>query len=182
MKLNKIALGAAMALGVLASAHAADVKTNQGSGQVTFKGAVIEAPCSLVPGNGVGGDNQTVDMGQIANSALKKEGNKVNPTNFQLSLSGCDFSDADAKSMVAITFTGNKSKADGMFGAKAGVNLGIETPDGTQIKNGVESAKQQLIDGNNDLKFSAYLQGDGSSAAAVPGDFTSVVKFTLAYY
>ncbi|MDI7374327.1 type 1 fimbrial protein, partial [Cronobacter sakazakii] len=46
---------------------------------------------------------------------------------------------------------------------------------------GEASAAHQLQEGNNTLLFSAYLQGDGASATIVPGDFTAVADFTLAY-
>lgn len=63
MKLNKIMLAAAMAFGATSFAHAAD----QGHGKVNFIGSIIDAPCSIAPES----LDQTVDLGQVSNVALK---------------------------------------------------------------------------------------------------------------
>ncbi|MFQ9948740.1 MAG: hypothetical protein ACLRXB_02160 [Escherichia coli] len=39
---------------------------NQGSGKITFKGEVIDAPCSIAPG-----DDQTINLGEVADTVLK---------------------------------------------------------------------------------------------------------------
>ncbi|MEG7407759.1 fimbrial protein, partial [Serratia marcescens] len=52
---------------------------------------------------------------------------------------------------------------------------------GQPIKLGEATTAQTLNTGNNTLHFAAYLQGEGASAAIVPGDFTAVADFTLAY-
>ncbi|MGP2706398.1 fimbrial protein, partial [Serratia marcescens] len=49
------------------------------------------------------------------------------------------------------------------------------------IKLGTATAPQNLGTGTNTLRFAAYLQGDGASATVVPGDFTAVADFKLAY-
>ncbi|HBZ8836193.1 TPA: type 1 fimbrial protein, partial [Citrobacter farmeri] len=43
------------------------------------------------------------------------------------------------------------------------------------------STKHTLLEGDNTLQFSAYLQGDGGSAAIIPGTFQSVADFRLDY-
>lgn len=40
---------------------------NQGSGKITFKGEVIDAPCSIAPGD----EDQTINLGEVANTVLK---------------------------------------------------------------------------------------------------------------
>ncbi len=50
-----------------------------------------------------------------------------------------------------------------------------------EVELGTATDGQGLNDGDNSLKFAAYLQGSSASSAVVPGDFTSVANFTLAY-
>ncbi len=173
MKLNKIMMSAVMAMGVTSFAHAAD----QGIGKVYFTGSIIDAPCSISPDS----EKQTVDLGQISNVALK-DGGKSNPRTFEIKLEQCD---TTTLKTVTTTFTGkaspNNSDLLGINGGTAsGAGIGI-TYGGEKIKLGQATAAQTLNTGNNTLAFAAYLQGEGASAAIVPGDFTAVADFTLAY-
>ncbi|CNI65779.1 putative mannose-resistant/Proteus-like fimbrial protein [Yersinia pekkanenii] len=53
---------------------------------------------------------------------------------------------------------------------------------GAPIKRGVASTAKSLDKGNNSLKFSAYLQGTSvTEGSVIPGEFSSVANFTLAY-
>ncbi|WP_332459523.1 fimbrial protein, partial [Serratia marcescens] len=81
MKLNKIMMAAVLAFGVASVAHAKD----QGHGTVTFKGAIIDAPCSITPET----VDQTVNLGQISNVALKN-GGQSSPKNFVIKLENCE--------------------------------------------------------------------------------------------
>lgn len=67
MKLNKFMV-AAIALGFVSAANAAP--KDAGHGTIEFYGSIIDAPCSIAPGD----DNQRIPMGQIANVALKDGG------------------------------------------------------------------------------------------------------------
>ena len=77
MKLNKFMV-AAIALGFVSAANAAQ---DAGHGTIEFYGSIIDAPCSIAPGD----DNQRIPMGQIANVALK-DGGKSTPENFYIHL------------------------------------------------------------------------------------------------
>ncbi|HIE0431241.1 TPA: fimbrial protein [Serratia marcescens] len=174
MKLNKIMLAAAMALGVSSLAHAAD----QGHGKVTFSGSIIEAPCSIAPDS----VDQTVALGAISNVALKN-GGKSTPRNFEIKLENCELSD---KKSVALTFSGAQSEANdkllGITGSAKGAGIAITDGAGTNIELGKASKPQTLQNGSNTLAFSAYLQGASASNAVItPGEFQSVADFTLAY-
>ncbi len=59
MKIKSIAMATLLVLGGASAANAAD----QGHGKVTFKGAIIEAPCSIAPES----IDQTIELGQISN-------------------------------------------------------------------------------------------------------------------
>ncbi|MGQ1888425.1 fimbrial protein [Serratia marcescens] len=184
MKLNKIMVAAVLAFGVTSVAHAA-VK-DQGHGTVTFKGAIIDAPCSITPET----VDQTVNLGQVSNVALKNGGQST-PKNFQIKLENCELNAGDANGVgknnaVAITFTGAASVEDakllGITGTAKGAGIAITDGSGKVIELGKASSAQALGDGNNTLSFSAYLQGNKASNAVItPGDFQSVADFTLAY-
>ncbi|OKB66578.1 fimbria A protein [Serratia marcescens] len=175
MNMKKIALvmavGAAMSVGVV---NAAD----QGHGTVTFVGSIIDAPCSITPDT----IDQTVNLGQISNKALVNSG-KSNPRSFDIKLENCDVSALKEKT-VTTTFTGTESTALPGYlaikGTASGASIAITADDGKNIKLGDASPATKIQDGNNTLRFAAYLQGNGASSV-VPGEFTSVANFTLAY-
>lgn len=185
MKLNQLAkLLAAIALGSVSTASFAGAE----SGKISFKGSIIEAPCSISAESA----NQTVEMDQVSNSALKNGGKSV-PTPFKISLIGCDLT--EAKKSVTATFTGTPSAAQPnllklLSGTAKGASLAIADSHGTLIKLGEPSPATQLISTENTLEFTAYLQGDmttpegGGEAVAAqiePGTFDTFAHFTLIY-
>ncbi|MCP1107082.1 type 1 fimbrial protein [Serratia nevei] len=183
MKLNKIMMAAVVAFGMTSVAHAA-VK-DQGHGQVTFTGSIIEAPCSIAPES----LDQTVELGAISNVALKT-GGKSTPRNFQIKLENCDLitddKDPGKNNTVSLTFSGSASEANekllGITGTAKGAGIAITDGAGTTIELGKASKARELQNGNNTLSFAAYLQGaTASTTAIVPGEFQSVADFTLAY-
>lgn len=176
MKVNKTIMAAAVIFGMSSLAHAAD----QGHGKVTFTGSIIDAPCSIAPES----IDQTVELGQISNAALKDNGHSM-PKNFDIKLEGCSFGQPTAKNKVQVTFTGMESAAGngllGITGNAKGASVAITQSDGQIIKLGKPTKEQALQDGNNTLTFAAYMQGDGASTDVVEGDFQAVADFTLAY-
>ena len=181
MKLNKIMIAAAMAFGVSSAAHAADA----GHGKITFNGSIVDAPCSITPES----VDQTVELGQISNVALK-DGGKSNPRPFSIELENCSFEASPEgvlqKNKVAVTFTGMESSAvDGLLGITGtaqGAGVAITDGAGDVIALGQPTKDQALQEGRNTLSFSAYLQGAAKSGTdIVPGDFQAVADFTLAY-
>ncbi|WP_164058286.1 fimbrial protein [Serratia marcescens] len=172
MKSNKTILAASIIMTMLSfSSHAAE----QGHGTVTFTGAIIDAPCSINPDS----IDQTINLGQIASAALK-DGGTSTPRQFQIKLENC--STATAKT-VKTTFTG-AAGADGRLGIDGtakGASIAITDGKGKLIKLGEATDAQTIQDGNNNIEFTAYLQGDGKDTTIVPGDFHSITNFTLAY-
>ncbi|MDD2047811.1 fimbrial protein [Pseudomonas putida] len=183
MKVSTLA-GAIMAVS-LAATSAVSVAKDQGHGVITFKGAIIDAPCSIAQES----QYQTVDMDQIANVSLKN-GGKSNPTPFKIELRGCELG---ALKSATATFTGSPSSNPDLLALKGtaqGASLAIADHTGALIKLGSASPAQTLSDGDTYLQFSAYLQGDmvtpegggeGTAAEIVPGDFETFANFTLAY-
>jgi len=173
MKLNKMMLAAAMTLSTISMAHAA----NQGAGTVTFKGSIIDAPCSIDPGT----IDQTIKLGDIASGQLKNRG-KSTPQDILIKLIGCDVTTAKN---VTTTFTGTESEAVpgllAMKGSARGASIAINDLDGKLLPLSTASKSLKIEDGQATLRCSAHLQGDGASAAITPGEFNSVADFTLAY-
>ena len=179
MKLNKFMV-AAIAMGFVSVANAGP--KDQGHGSVEFYGSIIDAPCSIAPGD----DKQRIDMGQIANVALK-DGGKSTPEKFYIHLVNCDNSTAKT---VTTTFSGpiSAGNADllGITGSARGASLAITDGAGALIKLNTPTQPQGIDNHTNILNFSAYLQGDmgtdGKTAAEiVPGDFSTTTTYTLSY-
>ncbi|MCO7580382.1 MULTISPECIES: fimbrial protein [Pseudomonas chlororaphis group] len=183
MKVRSLA-GAILAV-TLAGTSAVSLAKDQGHGEITFKGAIIDAPCSIAQES----QYQTVEMDQISNVALKN-GGKSNPKTFKIELRGCELS---AMKSATATFTGTPSSNPDLLAIKGtaqGASLAIADHTGTLLKLGSASPAQTLTNGNTSLQFSAYLQGDmvtpegggaAESAEIVPGNFETVANFTLAY-
>lgn len=183
MKVSTLA-GAIMAIS-LAAISSVSVAKDQGHGTITFKGSIIDSPCSIAQES----QYQTVDMDQISNAALKN-GGKSNPTTFKIELRGCELG---AMKSATATFTGSPAANPDLLalkGSAKGASLAIADHSGALIKLGDAAPAQSLSDGNTYLQFNAYLQGDmstpeggGEATAAeiVPGDFETFANFTLAY-
>lgn len=176
MELNKTVLAAVMILGSVSATNAAD----SGSGTVTFSGAIVDAPCSIRSDTA----NQTVDLGQISNSALAANGQTgtPRPQPFTIVLEHCDNTTLRT---VQTTFTGPYSDYDAeslaLRGNASGASIVLHDGNDKKVKLGVPTDQQWLYSGINVLNLSAYLQGGGTSAIIVPGQFQSVANFTLAY-
>ncbi|WP_047288750.1 fimbrial protein [Pseudomonas protegens] len=177
-------VGAIMAV-TLAATSAASYAKDQGHGVITFRGAIIDAPCSIAQES----QYQIVDLDQVSNVTLKN-GGKSNPKIFKIELRGCELG---ALKSATATFTGSPSSNPDLLAIKGtaqGASLAIADHAGTLIKLGEASPAQTLSNGNNFLQFSAYLQGDmvtpggggqATPAEIVPGDFETLANFTLAY-
>lgn len=174
MKLNKIMI-AAVAFGFTGMVNAA-APADAGHGEVKFTGSIIEAPCSINPES----QKQEIDLGQITVDDLKDSGKSV-PRNFYIQLEHCT---AGTINGVTTTFTGANSAGNsdllGITGTGAGASIAITDGSGTVITLGEATAKQTFQDGSNTLAYSAYLQGD-AGVVATPGEFSSIVNYSLAY-
>ncbi|HEF8774672.1 fimbrial protein [Providencia manganoxydans] len=168
----------ALVSGVMSSSvFAADM----GHGKVNFKGSIIDAPCSISPDS----IDQTVELGQISNIALVA-GGKSSPKTFDIALENCDI--AALEKGVQLTFSGaaasfdNTNKTLGIVGTGAGAGIQITNGGGNIITLGTPTPFQDIQDGNNTLRFSAYLMGNGGDIKTITaGEFSSIADFTLSY-
>lgn len=172
--MKKVILAALISGAMSASAFAVDA----GTGTVTFTGSIITAPCSIAPG----AENQEVALGQVSDVTLTAGGaSSAQP--FSIQLEGCNL---EGDNLVKVTFNGteavNGATNTGMLqitGEAQGAAVKIMSTSGAQIN--VNSAyQQQYVKGDNELKFTAALQGL-KGTTVVPGDFSAVTNFTLAY-
>ncbi|MEX5760539.1 fimbrial protein, partial [Providencia hangzhouensis] len=145
------------------------------------KGSIIDAPCSISPDS----IDQTVELGQISNVALVN-GGKSSPRSFDIALENCDMTGFDKG--VQLTFSGaaasfdNTNKTLGIVGTGAGAGVQITNGSGNIITLGTPTPFQNIQDGNNTLRFSAYLVGNGGDIKTITaGEFSSVADFTLSY-
>ncbi|HGL4620246.1 TPA: fimbrial protein [Citrobacter koseri] len=152
---------------------------DEGHGRINFTGSVIDAPCSISPES----IDQTVDLGQVSNAALKKDFNRgtSTPKNFEIKLENCMLS--PGQETVTTTFTGAEGKNGklGITGNASGAGIVLTDGGNSILTLGEATTPQRLKDGSNTLLFSAYLQGDGILTDITAGDFSAVADFKLNY-
>lgn len=148
-----------------------------GHGTVTFEGSIIEAACSISPES----VDQTVGLGQVAKSQLEAGGTSA-PETFYIKLVGCDNSTLTS---VTTTFTGAESStvpgALGIVGTANGAGIMMTDGAGATVVLGTPTSKTTLGNPNTDLQFGAFLKGAAATGAVVPGEFTAITNFSLAY-
>lgn len=180
MNFKKMALVSAMGMVMFAgAANAATAPVDQGHGKVNFTGSIIDAPCSL---NNDSVD-QTIKFDQVSNVKLSENGNtgESDQKDIIINLENCTVATG---ATVVTTFTGaagGQPKSLAITGSAKGASIIITDPKGEQVELGTATDPQGIQNGHNTLKFATYLKGDGASAVIVPGTFTSVADFTLAY-
>ncbi|MDM3379292.1 fimbrial protein [Citrobacter sp. Cb003] len=174
MKLNKMTSALVLAMGLSAfGVQAAD----QGSGEVRFRGSIIDAPCSIHPDS----EDQDVYLGQVASSQLLNEGTST-PRPFNIKLEKCDVTTMSEVTVEfgGTTVTSGAKELLGITGTGAGAGIVITDGTGTPVKMATPTKAHTLIAGDNTLLFSAYLQGL-NGVTPTTGEFQSVTNFTLSY-
>lgn len=175
MNVSKIAI----ALGLTSILTTGSVFADQGSGQITFSGTIIDAACSIASDS----ENQEIDLGQVSIADLTDADKESKPTPFDITLENCVIDDTTAKS-VSLTFTGPGASFNpdilGVTGTASGVGVAIveQNSSGAYLPLGTPSSQQNLAAGSNQLHFAAVVKGD---AAPTEGDFSAVTNFTMAY-
>ena len=168
MKTALLSLG--LLMGSASVAQAAD-------GTVTFTGSVHSGACSIKPDS----VDQTIPLGAIAKHQLQA-GGKSEPRRLLIELEGCDLAGL-TDNTVTTTFTGAPSSVvPGALGTVGSAgNVGIMMTHGSKpVELGVATTPQVIAAGDNTLEFGAYVQG-AATGDIVPGDFSAVTNFTLAY-
>lgn len=161
-----------ISLGVVSSAC---VAAEHGHGNVSMVGSIISTPCTISPES----VEQTVDLGQVLGAVLEQEGKSI-PRNFDIKLENCDVGTGQS---ITVTFNGVASTQNdnllAISGTASGAGIAI-THDGDTVKPGGTTKAIPLVNGNNMLHFTTYIQGE-SGKNIIPGDFTAVANFSLNY-
>ncbi|MEB0046565.1 MULTISPECIES: fimbrial protein [unclassified Pseudomonas] len=171
-KVKAALLTVGLLAGAMSVAHAAD-------GTVTFLGSVHSGACSIKPDS----VDQTIRLGAIAKHQLDN-GGKSEARRVLIELEGCDLTGL-TDNTVTTTFTAAPSStvpgAIGTVGSAGGVGI-MMTHGGKAVVLGTATTPQVISTGDNTLEFGAYVQGAiTATAPVVPGDFSAVTNFTLAY-
>ncbi|HDX8594258.1 TPA: fimbrial protein [Aeromonas dhakensis] len=181
--LSALALSLALSTGAAFAEETPPPATNppvdQGHGTVRFIGAIIDAPCSIAPES----VDQTVQMGEIANVLLNKQGaTPLRP--FEIHLEDCDFATA---SDATVTFNGipadtaKKSLALNGGGSGGAISL-VNKQNGEEIVLGTPTKVASLVNGDNHLKFGAkVISTVAEGGKAVPGEFDASADFIMTY-
>lgn len=158
------------------------IHTAAANDNVHFSGALVAEPC-IVP------DEDTdirLDFGTVVEKYLYQYQRSL-PEPFTIHLITCDPS---VLSTVSVTFDAQADTEltdlialDAVSTAK-GVAIGIELADGRSLPVNKASPYTQLTEGNNELRFGAYVQARPTIIASkglVAGEFTATATFILEY-
>ncbi|HEY3983519.1 fimbrial protein [Cedecea sp.] len=167
MKLTKVLLAASVSLGMAGAVQAE-------SGQVQFKGTVLESACTIDNGQ----LDQSIDFKQIPQSRLN-QGGKSDIEPLKIELQNCDNS---TKNTVEVTFTGNTADFGDAFGVTGVDNIGIVIEqNGKPVVSG-SPISMPLNQGSTIFNFDTYVMGDPDNTKPVStGDFNSIANFVIKY-
>ncbi|KAB7923962.1 fimbrial protein [Klebsiella pneumoniae] len=187
--LKKIALAGTVALVFSSSGALADVQTaTAGSGKITFKGTVVDAPCGIDPLS----VNQTIDFGQISKTALNNNGTSEQK-DVDIRLVNCAI---DTAKTVTVSFSGgyvdNTPNELNALGPSDATNntTGVAIVMASQAvdkqgdlvsfdgKPGKATTDQP---GDNTLHYTAWVKKATGASQVNPGDFSAVTNFVLTY-
>ncbi|MTH44965.1 fimbrial protein [Intestinirhabdus alba] len=149
---------------------------------VTFGGTLVADPCTIPPGEETIG----LEFGSVIDKALYAD-TRTKGVPFTLHLTECDPSLANT---LSVTFSG--TPATGLPGLLAldagstakGIAIGLEAMDGTPLALEKAGAATQLVTGEMQLRWRAYVQGEPQALATrgiVPGEFSATATFRLDY-
>ncbi len=187
MKIIKTVMAGAVAMALVslganaATAPVATLPANQGQGVVNFKGTVIDSPCSIAQGSA----DQTIDFGQISKNQLEKGGTSVHK-NVDIKLLNCDMS---TKRSVMVSFSGTNPAVNTQLyelgtAGDTGTAIEMSSTDGTLVSftggAGV-TGTTQLKNGDNILRYSAWVKKSSAATNVKEGDFSAVANFNLTY-
>ncbi|EBS3707170.1 type 1 fimbrial protein [Salmonella enterica subsp. enterica serovar Hull] len=156
--------------------------TSGNSGKVTFLGEVVDSPCNLAPGQD--GTDVKVDFGQLSMAQLNAGVKTHEP--FTLKLENCALSTTASDGTVTtktaeITFNSTDVDATNTSllktnGSATGLGIGING-----YTFGTAAPIKGLVDGNNELRFTATAQQLVAGTNVTAGDFMAATNFVIAY-
>lgn len=153
--------------------------TAYAEGTVKMYGSIIETACAI----DVGSRDQTIDMGSIPISQIKRDGQgPARP--FTIRLVNCTFEREDPNQpdwkYFRVTFDGEReNKLFAISGEAKGVGLEIRRQDGEMAVPGQAMSPQDLTQGTRDLIYQLRLVADHHSLRS--GLYHSLIRFKLDY-
>ena len=159
---------------------------NQGSGKITFKGEVIDAPCSIAPGD----EDQTINLGEVSKTVLNS-GQKSLPVDVTIHLQDCILSDGtNTVDKVEITFSSAsvdttdtsllKNTLEGNIGAATGVGVRLMKSDNTNVTLGAEIPIDfPTTNSFQELNFKARMESLAKNATS--GNVQAQTNYVLNY-
>ncbi|EKH0602634.1 type 1 fimbrial protein [Escherichia coli] len=189
---KKIALAGVVTLAFSSSGAMADdplVSTTAGSGKITFKGTVVDAPCGIDPDSA----DQTINFGQISKALLDNDGTSEQK-DVDIRLVNCTIPAAGKK--VSVSFnggfvTGQKTELNALGPSDATKNTtgvavvmasqAVDTQGELVSFDGSKGKDVTLQPGDNTLHYTAWVKKAANQANVNPGDFSAVTNFVLTY-
>jgi len=161
---------------------------SQGAGKITFKGQVIDSPCSIAPGD----EDLTVNLGEVATTVLNSGDKQSLAEDFTIHLQDCILTDAEgtATDKVKITFTSSddtsgtnllKNTFEGNIGGATGVGVRLlDEQNQTIALNTALNINFPDQNSYQELNFKARMEAiDGETAT--PGNLNAQVNYILDY-
>ncbi|GDM19331.1 fimbrial protein [Escherichia coli] len=171
MKVIKTVMAGSVAMALVSfSANAANPG---GQGEVVFKGTVVNAPCGIAAGNE--GAAVEVDFGQVSKEKLE---DSFEQKDFSIKLTNCDTE--HLTNGVSLTFGGATTQSTELPTAGGTGTAIVLSGYGKDITFGTATDYIQLVDGDNELAFSAKLKKANGEAIS-EGAFNATSTFSLNY-
>lgn len=148
--------------------------------EIEFRGTVVTRACNIAPES----VDQSVDMDTVLVKTLYRDGHdRAWP--FYINLTDCK---TNIYKTATVTFTGTEdSELTGKLAVNNGANgvaIALFNEQGDAINLGSPTSASTLSNGNNMLKFSAYVQGRPSAIqnrSITEGQFSSIANFVISY-
>lgn len=148
--------------------------------EIQFRGTVVARACNIAPESA----DQSVDMGSVIVKTVYRFG-KDRTWPFYINLTDCK---TNVYKTVSVTFTGTEdSELTGKLAINNGANgvaIAITDDKNVVIDLGTPSSATTLSNGDNTLKFNAYVLGRPSAIqnrSITEGQFSSVANFVVSY-
>ncbi|HHQ9216981.1 TPA: fimbrial protein [Escherichia coli] len=159
------------------------IAADQGGGDITFKGEIIDAPCSIESSD----TNQLIDMGSISNVAVRDD--TATKRYFKIHLINCDLSKYDTKGKpvtdgskwktVNVTFMGDTINTGKLL--RISDNVGIELTNGGKVLEFGKPSDKMELTSNQQMEFYAQVRPIEKGKTVELGQFNKTARFQLAY-
>lgn len=163
---------------------------DEGSGEIHFKGKVIEAPCEIHPDD----LDMNIDLGEVTTSHINREHHsEKKPVNIRLincDIAGWDDGNGGVVSKVGVTFD-STAKTTGATPLLSNISAGEATGVGVRLMNkdesfvtlGTEAPTIDLLASSTEqtLNFFAWMEQMDNAVSVTAGAVTANATYVLDY-